>query len=106
MKRKRKDDELQELYEELCDEFFDEHNRAPRSSDELLKWSDSRAAEEEAQALEARKPANLKKYFLATCRGEVKLARTRYHGPVDKQVRAAARRVADAWVKLADELSA
>jgi hypothetical protein len=99
------DEELQEYYQELCDEFFEEHGRKQRSFDELLKWNDARIAEEEAQSLEARSPANLKKYFLANCREQAALARTRYRGPVDDRVRAAVRRVADAWTKLADEMA-
>ena len=47
-------------------------------------------------------PSNLRNIFLMNCAASVQVAR--YEGPVDKEIRAAARRTAEAWKQLADEM--
>jgi hypothetical protein len=47
---------------------------------------------------------NLKNVFLMNCAASVEVAH--YHGPVDDKIRSWARRAADAWSNLADEMDA
>jgi hypothetical protein len=48
--------------------------------------------------------ANLKNLFLMNCEKAIEVARQQYTGQVDDDTRAAARRAAQAWTKVADEM--